>query len=133
MTIEEILAGRPVTKDNIYQVMRDDPRASGLSGKTDLRFMKTLEDALKRIDESEAVKARSIPFERSEVLQRPEALTVEFLRRKMADKRYCGTVSECDPDYIKAIEDGFKELFPEEIGQIQPGRTEKKNLLSGYE
>jgi len=38
--------------------------------------------------------------------------TVEELRKLMKDKRYSGSISERDAEFIREIENGFKDLFP---------------------
>ena len=38
--------------------------------------------------------------------------TIEELRKLMKDKRYSGSITERDAEFIRMVEDGFKALFP---------------------
>jgi hypothetical protein len=141
ITINDVLQGQPLTWETVHRLQRDKRmgvNSNGCvdSGKRDPGFADAVESAARELIRREKDKTREIAFENSEVMQRREGetLSVEFLRKKMKDVRYSGEPWERDADYIKAIEDGFRELFPEDTGESD--RQEKAStpsLLSGHE
>lgn len=138
---KDILQGRELNWQTIYELQRD-PRV-GLSpsgaidaSKRDRDFVKKLEAATAELRRREDKEGRSIPASESQAMQRQEGecLTVDFLRKCMRDKRYSGEPWERDPEYIRAVEEGFKELYPEKIDQhVLPGKSEMPHLLNGHE
>jgi len=134
---ESILEGRPLNWDTVYQLQRD-PRV-GLStcgaidaSKRDRDYVNKLDAATAELRRRENLASRAIPASESQAMQRTEGehLTVDFLRKCMRDKRYSGEPWERDAEYIRAVEDGFKELYPENINQhALPGKSEEPHLL----
>jgi hypothetical protein len=112
--ISELLNGKQLTRENLYELQRS-PKASGMSQEYDADYSATVESALRALNSQDDPMNKKIPFAQSEVLQRLENshLSVELLRQKMKSPKYSGERWERDPEYIKAIEDGFAELFPE--------------------
>ena len=138
MTIEDVLAGRPLNWETVHALQRDKRMGLSPSGcidasKQDADFANAVRDAGAELIMREKNPERSIPAEDSEAMQRIDGshLTVEFLRKKMKDSRYSGDPWQRDPEYIRAIEDGFRELYPDkpDTGGIKPGISSVPHYL----
>jgi len=135
--LNQLLAGRPFTRETHLELLRD-PKARESDARTlDTSFLNAVREMGKRLDEMASPTVRKIPFEQSRTLQMREGneLSVEFLRKCMKDSRYSGDPWERDPEYIRCVESGFKELFAGEgvsgPGMTRPGIAEKPIPLSG--